>query len=138
MIKSRINAEGQEELFDIVRRKFVAATPEEKVRQAYICFLHQHLHIPLINIVVEKAIVYNKMLKRFDIMVYKQGVCKIIVECKAEFVSLSKQTFFQAAMYNSQLQAEYIVLFNGREERVFKKIDEKYQVCESLPLFSNL
>ena len=137
-MRSRINAKGQEELFDIVRKKFVIATPEEKVRQTYICFLHERLQIPLLNIIVEKAIVYNRMHKRFDIMVYKHGVCKIVVECKAETIPLTENTFFQVAMYNKLLQAEYIVLFNGKEERVFKKINEKYQVCASLPMFSNL
>ena len=61
---------GHREVFDIVRNRFVALTPEEWVRQHFILYLHQQLLYPLELMQVEGSISLNGMSKRCDIVVY--------------------------------------------------------------------
>ena len=136
-MKTRM-ADGKKELFDPVRKRYVTCTPEELVRQAYIKYLTEVLEIPLANIAVEKKLIVNRQTRRFDIVVSVKGQCVAVVECKAPTVSLSEDTLFQAAAYNSVLQAKYIVLFNGENQLVCKKEAENYQLCGQLPCFLEL
>jgi len=129
---------GKKEIFDPVRKCFVACTPEEIVRQSYIKYLTNALNIPLVNIAVEKRVIFNRQTRRFDIVVYVKERCVIVVECKAPTVFLTENTLFQAAVYNSVLQADYIVLYNGKAQLICKKESQSYQLCEHLPHFSEM
>jgi hypothetical protein len=130
--------DGKKELFDPVRKRYVACTPEEIVRQAYIKYLTEALCVPIANISVEKKLLVNKQTRRFDIVVSAKGQCVAVVECKAPTVALSEDTLFQAAAYNSVLQAKYIVLFNGENQLICKKEEGKYLLCNELPCFSEM
>jgi hypothetical protein len=136
-VKTRLVG-GKKEVFDTVRKCYVACTPEELVRQAYIKYLTEVLEIPIANISVEKKLQINQQTRRFDIVASIKGKCAIVVECKAPTVVISEETLFQAAVYNSVLQANYIVLFNGESQLVYKKEAGKYLLCEQLPHFSKL
>jgi hypothetical protein len=126
---------GKKEVFDPVRRRYVACTPEELVRQAYLKYLVEVLEVPIANIAVEKKLVVNRQTRRFDIVISVKGQCIVVVECKAPTVALSEDALFQAAAYNSVLQAGYIVLFNGGDQLVCKKEAGEYRLCEGLPRF---
>ena len=134
-MKTRL-VNGKKELFDPVRKRYVACTEEEIVRQAYIKYLVDVLEIPIANIAVEKKLLINQQTRRFDIVVSVKGKCAVVVECKAPTVALSEDTLFQAATYNSVLQATYIVLFNGENQLVCKKEEGGYRLWEELPRFS--
>jgi hypothetical protein len=121
----RIN-KGKKEIFDPIRCRFVACTPEEAVRQAYIRYLIDVLQVPSVAISVEKKITYNNLTRRYDIVVFSKEKCLLIVECKSPSVKLSEITIQQISVYNSHLQAKYIILFNGKEEIIYKKINEEY------------
>ena len=136
-MKTRL-VDSKKEVFDPVRKRYVACTPEELVRQAYIQYLTEILGIPIVNISVEKKLRINRQMRRFDIVVSIKGECVIVVECKAPTIALSEDTLFQAAAYNSILQAKYIVLFNGKNQLICKKAGETYQLCEKLLHFSEL
>ena len=136
-MKTRL-VDGKKEVFDPVRKRYVACTPEEWVRQAYIQYLIDVLEIPIANISVEKKIQINQQMRRFDIVVSIKGQCVIVVECKAPTIALSEGALFQAAAYNSVLSAKYIVLFNGDRQLVCKKEGETYRLCEKLPHFFKL
>ena len=112
-IKMRVR-EGRRELFDIVRNRFVALTPEEWVRQHAIHYLHYELGYPLELMQVEGTIMLNGMTRRCDIVVYDASVHPyIIVECKNESVALSQKVLDQACRYNLVLQVPYLWLTNG-------------------------
>ena len=117
-------------LFDPVRRCYVTATPEERVRQAYIKYLVEELHVPISNIAVEKKLLVNRQVRRFDIVVSVKGRCAAVVECKAPSIPLSENVLFQAAAYNSVLKADYIVLFNGENQLICKREDKEYRLWE--------
>lgn len=112
--------EGQkEEIFDPVRKRYVALTPEEWVRQHVIYFLTVHLEYPGSLIAVEARLRYNRMQKRTDIVVYsRSGQPSLIVECKAPGVAIGEAVLQQAAMYNMPLQVQFVVLTNGLDHHI--------------------
>ncbi|MBE9481697.1 MAG: type I restriction enzyme HsdR N-terminal domain-containing protein [Bacteroidetes bacterium] len=102
------------EIFDRFRKKYVALTPEEWVRQNFIKYLISEKYFPESLIIVEKSLTLNQMQKRADIVVYtNKGTPKLIVECKAPEVKITQKTFDQIARYNMTLQVDYLIVTNG-------------------------
>lgn len=121
---------------DPVRRKEVAATPEERVRQAVISMLMDHLGVPASLMAVEKGIRVQDMLRRPDIVVHdRKGQPWMVVECKAPGIRLSQDTFDQAAGYNRRLGAPYLFVTNGSDHRCAHIEPGTIQFLESLPSF---
>ena len=131
----RQTADGQE-ILDIIRRRYVALTPEEGVRQAVIRYLHDKKGYPLELMQVEGAIMLNGMTRRCDIVVYDVSVRPyIIVECKNESVALSQKVLDQACRYNLVLQVPYLWLTNGVQQ-VCCHVDfdeKKVRMIQKLP-----
>ncbi len=111
----RIRNKGEkQEVFDSVRKKFVALTPEEWVRQHFIHYLADHRNVPRSLIAVEASLHYNRLKKRSDIVVYgKDGAPCLIVECKAPEVMVTQAVFDQVAMYNMALKVPFLAVTNG-------------------------
>jgi type I site-specific restriction endonuclease len=111
----RIRSKGEkQEVFDSVRKKFVALTPEEWVRQHFIHYLTDHRNVPRSLIAVEASLRYHRLKKRSDIVVYgKDGAPCLIVECKAPEVTVTQAVFDQVAMYNMALKVPYLAVTNG-------------------------
>jgi len=102
------------EVFDIIRKKFVALTPEEWVRQHFLHYLKDHRGVPVSLMVVEATLNYYRLKKRCDIAVYgKNGIPCLIVECKAPEVKLTQAVFDQIALYNMKLKVPYLAVTNG-------------------------
>ncbi|NTW23282.1 MAG: type I restriction enzyme HsdR N-terminal domain-containing protein [Lentimicrobium sp.] len=114
---------GQLQIFDPIRKKFVALTPEEWVRQNLIQYLSINKNIPLHMMACERGLVVNRMTKRFDLLVYNtSGKPVMIVECKAPSVVLSDDVYFQIARYNLALKVNYLLVSNGIQH-VFGVVD---------------
>jgi len=129
------------EIFDPVRRIFVALTPEEWVRQNFIRFLIQEKNIPLSLIAVEKAHTLYKMKRRSDILIFgDQGLPVMVVECKAPTVKISQKSFDQVARYNMILKVKYLVVTNGLQHFCSLIDHEKaaYSFLEEIPDYSAL
>lgn len=133
------NSENGHQIFDIVRRKFVALHPEEWVRQHTIHYLVKEKNYPLSIINVEKQLKINQLTKRADIVVFKNtGEVDILIECKAYDIAISQDTFDQIARYNLKLKANYLMVTNGMEH-YFCQMDwrnEKYHFINEIPAFS--
>ena len=113
------------QIFDIVRRKYVALTPEEWVRQHFIHYLVNEKKISQSLLAVEMNIRMNNLQKRCDIVGYNNsGNPVLIVECKAPDVKISQKTFEQVALYNIILQVKYLAVSNGLNH-FFCEIDIK-------------
>jgi len=111
--KVRIH-EGQKQIFDKIRKKYVCLTPEEWVRQLVIHFLNEELAYPVSLMSIEKSVSYNGLKKRFDIMASDYcGNPRLLVECKSAEAGISEETFRQAAVYNFALKAEYLIITDG-------------------------
>ena len=107
---------NRQEIYDPVRHKYVALTPEEWVRQHLIAYLTQVKGYPISIMGVEKQLILNKKLKRFDLVVFsRKAQPYILVECKAPGVQITEKAFDQAARYNMLLKAEYFLITNGLE-----------------------
>ena len=116
-IEVREAPDGRREVLDPVRRRWVALTPEEGVRQQTIQMLHVQYGYPYELMQVEGAITLNGMTRRCDIVVYDQDVKPfIIVECKKETVPLAQKVLDQACRYNLVLQVPYLCLTNGAQQ----------------------
>ena len=120
-IEVRDCADGRREVLDPVRRRWVALTPEEWVRQQTIRLLHVRYGYPLELMQVEGAITLNGLTRRCDIVVYgPDGAPLIIVECKEPNVKLTQKVCDQACRYNTVLRVPYLVLVNGQSIIVLK------------------
>ena len=107
---------GKQQIFDDIRKKFVALTPEEWVRQHFLQFLIKEKKYPASRMAVEFGLNYNSLKKRGDIVFFnKAGLPEMIVECKAPSIKISQDTFDQAARYNFVLKVKYLVITNGME-----------------------
>lgn len=107
-------ADGKVWIFDVIRKKYVVITPEEWVRQHFIHYLITHFKYPRSLVKVEGGLIYNKLQKRSDILVFdREGSPWMIVECKAPTLLLSENTLRQAAVYNASLKAKYLTVTNG-------------------------
>jgi hypothetical protein len=105
---------GKKFIFDENRRKYVALTPEEWVRQNFLRFMHLYLKYPASLTGVEKMLKVNGLSQRCDIVLYnRKGAPVLIVECKASGVKIGESTLTQAARYNTVLKVPFIVLTNG-------------------------
>ena len=117
--------EGIPWVWDSIRKKWVKLTPEEQVRQQTIQYMIQERGVAAGLIGVEKGIRYNKMSKRFDIVVFDRGAQPLIIcECKAPGVPLSQAVLEQVARYNASLKAPHILITNGLKW-LFFSLEEK-------------
>jgi len=131
----RVREDGQsKQIFDSIRKRFVALTPEEWVRQNLIRFMTDVYKYPEALIAIEKMVKVNGLTQRADVVVYdKTAKPWLIAECKAPHVKLSQDTFLQAARYNHTLDVSYLMLTNGHEHYCLKRTDVAFEFMESLP-----
>ena len=130
------NKDNKAHIFDIVRKKFVLLTPEEWVRQHIINFLIQR-KISKNHIAVEKKIVINNLIKRFDIVVFdRSGKILVLVECKAPQITLNQKVFDQVSIYNQHLDSKYLMITNGLTHFYLKvdKKNKKYIFLDNFPI----
>ncbi len=107
-------AEGKVWIFDSIRKKFVMLTPEEWVRQHFLNYLIEKMRYPKSLIKIESGLVYNRLQRRSDIIVYdRQGNPWMLIECKSPSQTLNDLTIRQVSVYNTVLQAKYISVTNG-------------------------
>ncbi len=117
--------DGNRKVFDPIRKRFVALTPEEEVRQNTLYLLINTMKVPQSLIAVEYAFKLNQRKKRSDIVVFnREGKAMMIVECKAGNIAIGQDTLDQAARYNFVLQVRFLMLTNGKEQYICK-IGEK-------------
>lgn len=100
-------------IWDDIRKKYVKLTPEEWVRQNFLQYLIQHAHYPSTLMAIEKEIKLGELKKRCDIVVYKNSLPWMIIECKEPGTNISEKTLQQILGYNWTLQVAYLVLTNG-------------------------
>lgn len=107
-------ADGAAVVYDPLRRKDVALTPEELLRQLVLLYLLEIKKYPANRIRVEATHTYNGLTRRVDILVFDARLKPwLLVECKSPKVALRQSTFEQAARYNLRWQADYLAITNG-------------------------
>ncbi|MEM9024333.1 MAG: type I restriction enzyme HsdR N-terminal domain-containing protein [Bacteroidota bacterium] len=134
-------ANGARQIFDAVRKKYVALTPEEWVRQHFIEFLVQEKAVPRSLIAVEQGLKYHQLNKRSDIVVHgREGQPVLLIECKAPHIAITQQVFDQIARYNMVLKVAWLAVTNGLHH-YYCRIDHEtrqYQFVPELPPYGDL
>jgi hypothetical protein len=121
------------ECWDIVRKQWIALTPEELVRQHFVHYLIHQKKYPIESIVVEKKFEVFSMKKRFDVAVInKKQEFVLIAECKSPEVKLDEKVIQQILTYNLTINARCLVLTNGLAEIVFEKINDEWRRVQGI------
>ena len=131
--------DNTEFIFDGFRKKWLVLTPEEWVRQNFITYLVKVLQYPSSLIAIEKEIKVGLVAKRFDVVVYnRMSLPFMVVECKEMNVSLNERVLHQVLHYNTNMQAEYVVITNGSFCYGYRRVGDGFQEVNELPSFSNV
>ncbi|MCG9881127.1 MAG: type I restriction enzyme HsdR N-terminal domain-containing protein [Bacteroidia bacterium] len=127
--------EEKEFIYDTIRKKWVVLTPEEWVRQHVIFYLVQTEKLPASLLAVERLIKYNKLSKRFDLLLFnKLGKPQMLIECKAPEVKLSNETLFQIATYNMVFSVPYLFITNGIQHQIYAwNTEGEYELMPQFP-----
>lgn len=123
------------QIWCLVRKKWVAFTKEEWVRQNWLHYLIEVMKYPASLIAVEKEIHLGELKKRVDILVYKNSAPWILIECKEQDVALSEQTIQQILTYQTVLQSGILIVSNGNDTKAFQIIGTKIQQITQLPKY---
>lgn len=106
--------DGKHVIFDPVRRKFVALTPEEWVRQHFVNYLISDKGYPKELLANEVPLKLNGTSKRCDTVAYNRFLTPLmIVEYKAPHIEITSSVFDQIVRYNMVLHVHYLAVSNG-------------------------
>jgi hypothetical protein len=127
---------GKKYIFDEIRRRFVALTPEEWVRQHMVNFLVNEKYFPRQLISIEKGFQQNRRRQRYDLLVFdRKGEPLMIVECKAPEVEINQHAFDQAGRYNNKHMAIYMLITNGIKHYccLINIVNKQYAFLHEIP-----
>ena len=120
----------KDKIYSFIRDKWLELTPEEQVRQKFVCHLMEHYGY-ILEQMGEELIVSNSSRgqgkARADIVIWKSKEDKlanknafIVVECKAENVRIRKEDYYQGCNYARWVGAKFFVTSNQKETSFFK------------------
>ena len=122
---------GEKFVWDSLRQIWLVLTPEEWVRQHTIAWLVSAKEIPALRISQEYPVNINGQHQRADIVVIDDFAKPyILVECKAPNVEIDNEVVMQAIRYNTVVQAQYVLLTNGKKLYCFEYADGKYRAVK--------
>lgn len=128
---------GVSKIFDPIRKKWLNLTPEEWVRQSFLLFMNSQYHYPLSLSETEKRLSLNNTQKRADIVFYDNLLKpRVIVECKAPEVKLTKEVFEQVSRYYFAIQADVLIVTNGMDHYAFRYKDGQVEFLKDIPDYS--
>jgi len=127
---------GKQYVFCAWRKKYVRFTPEENVRQQFLHALVDHYHYPESWIAVEVQLVSGR---RADAVIYNQKLePQVLLEFKAETVSLTQKVLDQIAVYNRQFKVPYLILCNGIQMVVAKINEQQITFLDTIPQWEEI
>ena len=129
----------REVIWDPLRKKEVARTPEEVVRQWFIQRLNENLQVPMHMMMSEAGLKMGDKQFRADILVYDRALKPlVIVECKRPEVELTQEVLDQAIRYNMVLDVKYIIITNGKKTYICGKHDGRYAFLKAFPIYNEM
>ena len=134
-------ADGRRQIFDILRRKYVALTPEEWVRQHFIHYLIGYKGYPAALLANEVPLQVGEKRVRADSVLYdRQLRPRLIIEYKAPTIPLNQKVFDQITVYNLLLHVDYLIVSNGLETYICKMdyTNHTYRFLEMIPDYKNI
>lgn len=126
-------------LFDPLRRKEVADTPEERVRQWFIALLRDSAAVPAGLMMSEWALEYGGKRYRADIVVFdREALPLAVVECKRPEVKIDASVAEQAMRYNIVLGVTFLFLTNGKNTYLYKREGDVFRAMDHLPSYEEM
>lgn len=132
---------GKRVIWDVIRRRYVALTPEEWVRQHFVHFLVGHKGYPASLLANEVQVQLNGTRKRCDTVLYRRDLTPcLIVEYKAPDVEITQRVFDQITRYNMVLHVDYLIVSNGLRHYCCRMnyATGSYEFLSDIPEYSNL
>ena len=129
----KINLAGTQQhpaIFDILRRKYVALTPEEWVRQHFIHFLIEQKGYPKTLLVNEVQLRIGEKSVRADSVLYDTDL----------HPQLTQRVFDQISVYNMLLHVDYLIVSNGLQHYCCKMDYEHntYTFVPEIPTYNEI
>ena len=119
-------------IFAPLKDKWLVNKPEEQVRQKYICRLVDSYGYNLDQMAQELQVTNSQRgqgAARGDIVIWRSKEDKlnnksalIVVECKAESVTIRQEDYFQGYNYAAWAGADFFVTTNLKETRIFRVV----------------
>lgn len=119
-------------IFAPLKNKWLVNKPEEEVRQKYICRLVDSYGYSLDQMAQELQVTNSQRgqgAARGDIVIWRSKKDKqdsksalIVVECKAESVTIHQEDYFQGYNYAAWAGADFFVTTNLKETRIFRVV----------------
>ena len=127
------------QIWDPLRRKNVALTPEEQVRQWFIGVLRDSYGVPEHMMGSEVAFEFGRKQYRADIVLFsREGRPLGVVECKRPEVEITEEVVRQAMRYNAVLDVKFIFLTNGNNTYLYGREGERFVRLSSVPSFEEM
>ena len=135
------NENGHLTIFDVLRRKYVALTPEEWVRQHFVHYLIGQRVYPLTLMANEIQLAIGNKKLRCDSVLYDRSLKpRMIIEYKAPTVNITQKVFDQITVYNMLLHVDYLVVSNGIKHYCCQMDydNQKYLFLEDIPDYQEI
>ena len=120
---------GSGKIWSHIRQSWLTDTPEEAVRQEYVCHLVNEYGYSLEQMAEELSVPGQRGTKdaRGDIAVWRSvsdkqdaNTAMIVIECKADNVTVDQRVYVQGANYAQYERAKFFVAHNRRNTKFFK------------------
>ena len=128
-LKLEVQIDGNK-IYSPLRDKWLVLTPEEQVRQSYICRLvnvYGYDHEQMDEELKVNNSHRGQGKARADIVIWKSKEDKkknkaafVVVECKAETVKIRQEDYYQGANYAAWSGASFFVTTNEKETKFFR------------------
>ena len=126
-------------VWDPLRKKEVALTPEERVRQWCIGVLKSQMKVPEHMMMSEAGFKLGDKQFRADVLVYdRQARPLVVVECKRPEVELTQEVLDQAIRYNMVLDVKYMIITNGTKTFICQKGESGYRFINHVPEYEQM
>ena len=135
------NENGHQTIFDVLRRKYVALTPEEWVRQHFVHYLIAHKGYPQSLMANEIQLAIGNKKLRCDSVLYDRSLKpRMIIEYKAPTVNITQKVFDQITIYNMLLHVDYLVVSNGIKHYCCRMDyeNQKYLFLDDIPDYQEI
>ena len=132
---------GKKAIFDPLRQKYVALTPEEWVRQHFTQFLLNEKGYPKGLLANEVQLKLNGTTKRCDTVLYQTDLsAKMIIEYKAPHIKITQKVFDQISRYNIVLRVPYLIVSNGIQHYCchLNYETQQYTFLKDIPSYTEL
>lgn len=126
-------------IWDPLRKKEVALTPEERVRQWFISVLQNDMKVPVHMMMSEVGMKLGDKQWRADILVYdRQQKPLAVVECKRPDVVLDSKVLDQTIRYNMVLDVSYVIITNGKSTYMMRLSSEGVKMLDKVPQYEEM